>query len=149
MCFNGASTCHPLKCEGTWRVSSPHVELSLWNLWGQKNIQNPPKKLFTLICYWVLKANYRVIFKWRYLVFYLPKFDSISFAEMQSFVVSLSKTVNDYHIIISPKKNGSCVTYNDIYSQLIKRLLGFCVRVNEVSALWIMFLIPAGTIWKL
>ena len=44
---SSASTGHPLKCKGTWRVSSLHIEPSLWNLgegrWGQKNIQKNPK----------------------------------------------------------------------------------------------------------
>ena len=43
----GASEGHPFKCEGTQRVSLPHIEPSLWNLgegrWGQKNIQNTQK----------------------------------------------------------------------------------------------------------
>ena len=33
MCFNGASMVHPLKWEGTWRVSSRHMEPNHWNSW--------------------------------------------------------------------------------------------------------------------
>ena len=43
MYFNGAPACHPLKCEGTQRASSPLMEPNQWNCregkWGQKNLQ--------------------------------------------------------------------------------------------------------------
>ena len=48
ICF-GPSVGHPLKCKGTWRLSSPHVELSSGtpgSEWGKKKKHTKKKKSF-------------------------------------------------------------------------------------------------------
>ena len=71
----GASARHPLKCEGTQRVSSSHREPNHCNSvegrWGQKNIHPPPKKIPLVFYLFGRAVKYSVLWFSIYLVLWI------------------------------------------------------------------------------